>query len=174
MTPTAKSTTANAKSTAAKRSASKQPASSKAAAPPPSLPDADRAAVDAAIEAVSTGARAWALLSLRQRQMLMRRLRATVGAVAAEWADVASTTKGLPPGHALRGEEWLSGPYAAIVALDAYADTLGALADGRSPIAGVKLGSAPGGRRRGGRAVIFRSSAGHNLRGFLPTARNRP
>src|SRR5690606_31235329 len=105
-----------------------------------------RAAVDAAIGAVSQGSRTWSLLTLRQRQTLMRRLRQTVGAVAAEWADVASTSKGLPPGHPLRGEEWLSGPYAALVALDAYADTLGALSRGDSPIARAKLSSAPGSR----------------------------
>ncbi len=148
MTPTAKNATA--KTPAPKTSAPKTPSSkkspAKSPAAPPSLADAERARVDAAIEAVSKGSHTWALLSLRQRQTLMRRLRSTVGAVAAEWADVASTSKGLPPGHALRGEEWLSGPYAAIVALDAYADTLGALADGRSPIAGARLGSAPGAR----------------------------
>jgi len=112
----------------------------------PPLAAETRAAVDAAIEAVSAGSRTWSLLSVRQRQTLMRRLRATVGAVAAEWADVASTAKGLEPGHPLRGEEWLSGPYAAVVALDAYADTLGAVARGQSPIARAKLRSAPGGR----------------------------
>ena len=59
-----------------------------------------------------------------QRRALLRRVHATTAAVAEEWADVASTSKGLTPGHPLRGEEWLSGPYAALVAIDAYADTL--------------------------------------------------
>src|SRR5690606_40088639 len=92
----------------ARRSA---PVTSKPTNPP--LAAETRAVVDAAIDAVSAGSRTWSLLSVRQRQTLMRRLRATVGAVAAEWADVASTAKGLEPGHPLRGEEWLSGPYAA-------------------------------------------------------------
>ncbi len=102
--------------------------------------------LDAAIAAVAAGARTWTLLTWGQRRTLLQRVRAAVGAVAGEWADVASASKGLEPGHPLRGEEWLSGPYAALVALDAYADSLAALARGESPLAGVKTGSAPGGR----------------------------
>jgi len=105
-----------------------------------------RETLDAAIDAVATGARTWSLLTLGQRRTVLGRIRAAVAAVAEEWADVASTSKGLGPEHALRGEEWLSGPYAALVALDAYADTLGALARGESPIARAKLGRAPGDR----------------------------
>ena len=61
-----------------------------------------------------------------------------MSAVAAEWADVASTSKGIEPGHPLRGEEWLGGPYATLVALDAYRDSLRKLAKGVSPLDGVK------------------------------------
>lgn len=110
------------------------------------LPGDVREPLDAAVAAVRSGARTWSLLTLGQRRTLLRRLRAAAAAVAEEWADAAATSKGLEPGHPLRGEEWLSGPYAALVALDAYADTLGALAAGRSPLDGVKLGSAPGPR----------------------------
>lgn len=106
----------------------------------------EHATLDQAITQLETGARAWSLLTLAQRRSLLRRVHATTAAVAEEWADTASESKGLGPGHPLRGEEWLSGPYAALVAVDAYADTLGALAAGRSPIAGVRTGTAPGGR----------------------------
>lgn len=102
--------------------------------------------LDRAIDAVTTGGRTWTLLTLGQRRTLLQRIRASVAAVADEWADVASTSKGLGPGHPLRGEEWLSGPYAALIALDAYADTVGALARGESPIARAKVGRAPGDR----------------------------
>ena len=101
--------------------------------------------LDQAITQLETGARAWSLLTLAQRRALLRRVHATTAAVAEERAHTASESKGLAPGHPLRGEEWLSGPYAALVAVDAYADTLGALAAGRSPIAGVRNGTAPGG-----------------------------
>ncbi len=110
------------------------------------LPDDVREPLDDAVSAVRTGVRAWSLLTLGQRRTLLRRLRAAAAAVAEEWADVAATSKGLEPGHPLRGEEWLSGPYAALVALDAYAATLGALASGGSPLDGVTLDSAPGAR----------------------------
>ncbi|MFT4215230.1 MAG: aldehyde dehydrogenase family protein [Microbacterium sp.] len=110
------------------------------------LPDPVRADLDAAIGQLQTGARAWSALTRGQRCTLMRRLRATTAAVAEEWADVAATSKGLAPGHPLRGEEWLSGPYAALVALDAYADTLAALAADESPIARARCTHAPGDR----------------------------
>ena len=41
------------------------------------------------------------------------------------------TCKGFAAGHPLRGEEWLGGPYAALVSLQAYAKTLRTLAEGR-------------------------------------------
>lgn len=141
--PASKAPTAK-KSPAKKSPAKKAPAEKTADAGPAAEV---RAAVDAAIDAVSTGARTWALLTLGQRRTVLRRIRAAVAAVAEEWADTAATSKRLEPGHALRGEEWLSGPYAALVALDAYADTLGALARGDSPIAGARVSTSVDGAR---------------------------
>jgi acyl-CoA reductase-like NAD-dependent aldehyde dehydrogenase len=112
------------------------------------LPDEDRAALDAAIAELEVGSRTWAHLTLGQRARLLERIRAAAAAVAEEWADVAATSKGLEPGHALRGEEWLSGPYATLVALDAYRSTLSSLAKGIRPLDGVKTDAAPGGRVR--------------------------
>lgn len=114
--------------------------------PATDLDDAAREALDAAVGQLQTGARAWSALRLAQRATLLRRLHETTAAVAAEWADTAADAKGLTPGHPLRGEEWLSGPYAALTAVDAYAGTLAALAEGRSPLAGIKTGTAPGDR----------------------------
>ncbi|MFT4051091.1 MAG: aldehyde dehydrogenase family protein [Microbacterium sp.] len=117
-------------------------------APPPEvgIDAVVRTRVDAAISDLQTGARAWALLTLTQRRALLLRVRATTAAVAEEWADIAATTKGLEPGHPSRGEEWLSGPYAALVAVDAYAESLAALARGKSPIARARITRAPGDR----------------------------
>lgn len=114
----------------------------------PTLPAAQVAELDAAVADLRTGARTWSHLTLDQRARLLGRLHASVSAVAEEWADVAATSKGLEPGHPLRGEEWLSGPYATLVALDAYRRTLQALARGESPLKGVKTDAAPGGRLR--------------------------
>ncbi|MBD3941339.1 aldehyde dehydrogenase [Microbacterium sp. NEAU-LLC] len=112
------------------------------------LPDEERAALDADIDRLEEGSRVWAALTLDQRARLLGRVRDAVGTVAQEWADAATMSKGLEPGHALSGEEWLGGPYAVIGLLDALRETLEALAIGKNPLDGVKLDQAPGGRLR--------------------------
>lgn len=114
----------------------------------PALPAEVSDALDAAIADLEVGSRTWTHLTVGQRARLAGRLHAAVSAVAEEWADVAATSKRLEPGHPLRGEEWLSGPYATLVALDAYRSTLSALAKGESPLKGVKTDATPGGRLR--------------------------
>ena len=109
---------------------------------------AERARLDSAVADLATGARIWTHLTLGQRARLLERLHATVAANAEEWADTAAVSKGLEPGHPLRGEEWLAGPYATLTALAAYRDSLRALAEGLSPLDGVKTDAAPGGRLR--------------------------
>ncbi|WP_405372238.1 MULTISPECIES: aldehyde dehydrogenase family protein [unclassified Microbacterium] len=116
------------------------------ATPPTVIADDIRGALDADLGALQAGSTRWAGRTLAERRELLLRVRAAVGVVAEEWATAAAASKGLGPRHPLRGEEWLAGPYAALVALDAYAATLGALASGRSPLDGVKTGPAPGGR----------------------------
>jgi acyl-CoA reductase-like NAD-dependent aldehyde dehydrogenase len=108
----------------------------------------EHARLDAAIAELQTGALTWRHLTLDQRARLLERLHTTVSVNAEEWADTAALSKSLEPGHPLRGEEWLSGPYAALVALDAYRDSLRTLAKGLSPLDGVKTDAAPGGRLR--------------------------
>lgn len=115
---------------------------------PPELPADVREPLDEAITELHDGARVWARLGVGQRAKLLERVRAAVAAVADDWVDAASASKGLGPGHPLRGEEWLSGPYAALGALDGYIATLRALSDGRSPLDRVEIGVAPGGRTR--------------------------
>ncbi|WP_414684222.1 aldehyde dehydrogenase family protein [Microbacterium sp.] len=104
--------------------------------------------IEADLDALERGAAAWAHVTLEQRARLMKALHTTVSAVAEEWADTASTSKGVEPGHPLRGEEWLSGPYAVLVAVDAYRATLEKLAAGLSPLDGARTDAAPGGRVR--------------------------
>jgi acyl-CoA reductase-like NAD-dependent aldehyde dehydrogenase len=112
------------------------------------LPADERAALDVAIDRLEAGAKVWVALTLDQRARLLGRVRDAVGAVAQEWADTATMSKGLEPGHPLSGEEWLGGPYAVIGLLDALRETLEALAQGRSPLDGIVLDEAPGGRLR--------------------------
>ena len=112
------------------------------------LGEQERARLDTAIDDLATGARIWTRLTLDQRARLLERLHATVAANAEEWADTAALSKGLEPGHPLRGEEWLGGPYATLAALAAYRDSMRALAGGLSPLDGVRIDAAPGGRLR--------------------------
>jgi acyl-CoA reductase-like NAD-dependent aldehyde dehydrogenase len=123
-----------------------KPAAKKTAAS--TLPDDVRAHLDAQLDALRTGMSAWVHLTLGQRVTLLERLHASVSAVAEEWADVASTSKGIEPGHPLRGEEWLGGPYATLVSIDAYRRTLRLLARGESPLSGARMDAAPGARLR--------------------------
>ena len=108
----------------------------------------EREALDAAVSELADGARTWSHLSVAQRATLLRAVRAAVAASADEWANTAADSKGLTGGHPLRGEEWLSGPYSTLGALDAYIETLSRIADGRNPLEGVRVDRAPGGRTR--------------------------
>ncbi|HEU0206788.1 MAG TPA: aldehyde dehydrogenase family protein [Pseudolysinimonas sp.] len=110
------------------------------------LPAAQKAELDADIQALAAGAAAWAETPLDQRAALLREVHATVSAQAEQWAHTAARIKGLEPDSPLVGEEWMSGPYAVLSAVAALAHTVDALASGVSPIADRNLGTAPGGR----------------------------
>lgn len=116
--------------------------------PAPGLDEADRERLDTAIEELDAGARTWSALTVGQRATLLRAVRSAVAASAEEWALTAAMSKGLNGGHPLRGEEWLSGPYSALGAIDAYIETLSRLAEGRNPLEGIRIDRAPGGRTR--------------------------
>ena len=112
------------------------------------LDEADRERLDAAIDELETGARTWSALTVGQRATLLRAVRTAVAASGEEWAHTAAVSKGLNGSHPLRGEEWLSGPYSTLGALDAYIETLSRLAAGRNPLEGIRIDRAPGGRTR--------------------------
>lgn len=118
----------------------------KAEAPTPSA--GERARLDTAIDDLHVGARMWTALTLAQRATLLRSVRTSVAATAENWANTAVAAKGLDERHPLRGEEWLSGPYSVLGALDAYLETLTRLASGTNPLDGIAIDQAPGGRTR--------------------------
>ncbi|KJL42689.1 acyl-CoA reductase-like NAD-dependent aldehyde dehydrogenase [Microbacterium terrae] len=138
--PAATKSGATAKAGAARKAAATTPA--------PALPADERAALDAAIGDLAGGSHVWAALTVSQRARLVRSIRRSIGTVAQEWVDIACASKGLAPGHVLSGEEWLGGPYAVITLLDALASSLDAIATGASPLDGVTVAPAPGGRIR--------------------------
>jgi aldehyde dehydrogenase (NAD(P)+) len=104
------------------------------------------AQADIALAELTKGSAGWSALPLAGRRELLQALSASVAAHAQEWVSVAAGYKGLDAKSSLLGEEWTSGPYAVLTALAALTESLRALEAGRSPIDGVELGSAPGGR----------------------------
>lgn len=112
------------------------------------IDEGERERLDGAIAELRTGSTTWAALTLAQRVTLLRAVRTNVATAAEDWAVTASLSKGLDARHPLRGEEWLSGPYAVLGYLDASIETLSRLAAGRNPLDGVRVDRAPGGRTR--------------------------
>jgi acyl-CoA reductase-like NAD-dependent aldehyde dehydrogenase len=115
---------------------------------PSEIPESERSRLDTAIDDLQTGTRVWSALTVAQRVTLLRQVRTSVAATAEDWATTAAATKGLDARHPLRGEEWLSGPYGVLGALDAYIETLSRIARGANPLDGVTIDRAPGGRTR--------------------------
>ncbi|WP_230206542.1 aldehyde dehydrogenase family protein [Microbacterium gorillae] len=131
--------------TTAKKSVAKKSAETKSA-PTPKIDASTRERIDAALAALRSGSAVWSSLSVAQRRTLLSRLRRTVGDAAEEWANVAADSKQLAADSPLRGEEWLSGPYATLSALGVYERTLAAIADGVSPLAKTKTSITPSGQ----------------------------
>ncbi|GAA1862581.1 aldehyde dehydrogenase family protein [Brevibacterium marinum] len=106
----------------------------------------DTARLDRAITSLGSGARTWADMSLSQRAQLLERTHESVALSAARWTRIASDIKGLEPESQLVGEEWTSGPYAALTGFAAVAGSLRKLAAGDSPLDGVEKSETAGGR----------------------------
>jgi acyl-CoA reductase-like NAD-dependent aldehyde dehydrogenase len=106
---------------------------------------ASEADVDQAITELQAGAAKWAAVDLPGRITLLKATHATIAAAAEQWASAAIAAKNVPPGS-LEGEEWLGGPYASMAGFTAVAESLEKLAQGKSTLAGVKAGKAPGNR----------------------------
>jgi len=115
---------------------------------PDTLADDVRAPIEGAIADLGRGAAAWSALTVGQRVTLLRGVRRTVAANARTWARAAVRSKRLSDDHPLRGEEWLSGPYATLGALDAYIETLDRIAHGRNPLDGITIDRTASGQTR--------------------------
>lgn len=104
--------------------------------------------LDEVIFELTEGEAVWSAMTLSARVELLGRVHASVAASAADWVDAAVQAKKLDPNSPLVGEEWISGPYIVLSSLLALQNSLRAIDNGSSPIAGAKLGTAPGGRVR--------------------------
>ncbi|WP_303708552.1 MULTISPECIES: aldehyde dehydrogenase family protein [Microbacterium] len=114
----------------------------------PALGEGEKERLDAAVADLQTGTAVWTALTVAQRATLLRQVRTSVAATAEDWATIAAASKGLDARHPLRGEEWLSGPYSVLGALDASIATLTRIANGANPLDGIRVDRAPGGRAR--------------------------
>jgi len=104
--------------------------------------------LDDAISVVRDGSERWGALSVGERAVTMGEVHRAMAGVAESWARTACEIKEIPFTSPYAGEEWLSGPYAAIAGAGLLAETLADLAAKRSPLQDATISSAPGGRSR--------------------------
>jgi aldehyde dehydrogenase (NAD(P)+) len=79
--------------------------------------------IDRSLRELREGAKRWIQLPPGSKAALFERVRDATYAQAQRWADAAARAKGLT-GTPLAGEEWISGPWAVIYALNRYVRTL--------------------------------------------------
>ncbi|APE32709.1 aldehyde dehydrogenase [Nocardia mangyaensis] len=106
----------------------------------------DTAVIDNALADLTQGEKTWAATDLRRRRELLDELHALTARDAEAWVAAARTIKQLDPDSPLVGEEWMSGPMTMLAGAKALSESLAALEQGASPLDGVELGTAPGGR----------------------------
>jgi acyl-CoA reductase-like NAD-dependent aldehyde dehydrogenase len=104
------------------------------------VPESSLAAVDESVTAVAAAAPGWVTTPLSERVELLAECRATVAAVAREWAEAGCAAKRITLGTPAEGEEWQSGPWATLRDLRLLQRSLTDLAAGRLP----KLPGKPG------------------------------
>ncbi len=79
--------------------------------------------IDHSLDELRAGAKRWTALTPGAKACLFERVREATYAQAERWASAAAQAKGLT-GTALAGEEWISGPWAVLYALNRYIRTL--------------------------------------------------
>lgn len=92
------------------------------------------AVLDETIQRLAKAQPTWASRSFASKASDLDAVFARASEGAAKWVELAIQAKGVPVGSAGEGEEWVTGPWALLAALKAYARTLRALAAGDSPI----------------------------------------
>lgn len=79
---------------------------------------------EAALQDLAAGKEAWAATPVSQRVKLLRACKGCLAEVAEGWAQTAARKKLIGPHEPILGEEWASGPYAVLAAIDALIATL--------------------------------------------------
>jgi aldehyde dehydrogenase (NAD(P)+) len=90
--------------------------------------------LDAEVDVLRAHADAWAQLGIAGKIRHLRTMRTHLVDIAQRWVDLGAEAKGIA-NTALAGEEWLSGPYPLLTAIDRLTATLAGIArDGAPPI----------------------------------------
>ena len=104
------------------------------------------ARLDAILNELAAGEKAWAETDLAGRRRLLEEVHRATAAAAQDWVTAAVAYKQLQASSPLVGEEWISGPYGVLTGVAALIKSVAAIEAGRSPVDGYPLGTAPGGR----------------------------
>jgi len=113
---------------------------------PTSAVPLNAADLDGDVATLRAHAVAWARLGIAGKIRHLRAMRGRTIEVAQEWVDLAARAKGIA-GTPLAGEEWLSGPYALLTALDRLTATLAGIArDGAPPVPERAIRTRPDGQ----------------------------
>ncbi len=107
------------------------------------------ARVDRALSQLSIKKDEWARLAVDHKLRYLDSMRRATAAHADEWVAVSLEHKRLPAGSPLAGEEWISGPYALLLAINALTKSLTAIATGTDVLAGTSIHT-----RNGGQVVV--------------------
>ncbi len=104
--------------------------------------------LDRDLETLAASKTAWARLPVERKIAMLRAMLRNVHELAEQWVQAAAAAKGLAPGSPLYGEEWISGPWAVLYAINRYIRTLNSISRSGS----VRL--PPARRRADGRTVL--------------------
>lgn len=104
------------------------------------------ATVDRALAPLSDHKNEWARLGVDRKIRYLEAMRSAVAAHADEWVRLSLAGKEIPKRSPLAGEEWISGPYAVLMAINALTKTLKAVATGGDVLADTKVRTRAGGQ----------------------------
>lgn len=79
---------------------------------------------DRALADLDAAKNTWAQLPVPTRMQLLAEMKDGIMQVAEGWAEISARKKGLTPGTAISGEEWIAGPYATMAGANAILHTL--------------------------------------------------
>ena len=80
--------------------------------------------LDFAVSELGDGAREWARLGYDERIEVFGAIRPLIVRYAGQWVEAAVAAKGIEPQSPVAGEEWQSGPFAVLYAINRYIRTL--------------------------------------------------